>query len=571
MNINEDRQLRAVLFTSKCQYGLAYADSMAIPLGLYIIKKYLEDIDVACDICDFDVSLEDPYVKKIQEGFYDIVGFSPTHWNKVMDVELIFKLKRINSQLAKKALFIAGGHTATIDTRSWLEYGIDLTFLGHAESALVKVITKFRERKDSLNPETYSDIKGIAYLNANGDLVKNIQARLDPEEFEHSMYSMVKEMDLPYEKYWDSIRSRSSKILNANKRSYVVENARLYTSNRCVAVCGFCSSVGFLPAAHDPKFAKKFMGLTPIQILDLIKTKISRYGARAFSINDDDFLVGGKPGIDRAMQLCDLIIDAKSKGDIPSEIKFSCQTRVGNFIKYGGEINHDLMDAMLNAGFHNVSVGVETFSGRLMKAPSINKIGISPEKAELVLNAFIDHGLYATINLILIIPESTPQDLLSTIEVAIDYLDKPIQVSTSKMMRLFPGAPIWESGDYQSIDEIVKNDLNGEEIRIPVYCKPRDESLLELAEELDELAAAELVEFKETYGISENQLLPRIVITLTIFRAIARFFNEENLIANINNRLDVIARESGNTATVSKRTGARFSTDEVFADDASCS
>ena len=119
-----DDELRVLLFTSKCHKGLQYPDSMAVPLGLYILKKYLSDISVDCDVCDFDLSAEDPYVEKMEKGYYDIIGFSPTHWNKTSDVELIFKLKKINNNLSNKSLFIAGGHTATIDTKNWLEYGI---------------------------------------------------------------------------------------------------------------------------------------------------------------------------------------------------------------------------------------------------------------------------------------------------------------------------------------------------------------------------------------------------------------------------------------------------------------
>ena len=51
-------------------------------------------------------------------------------------------------------------------------------------------------------------------------------------------------------------------------------------------------------------------------------------------------------------------------------------------------LNHNLVKTMKNAGFHNVSLGVESFSERLMKAPSINKAGMTAENCKLVLEGF---------------------------------------------------------------------------------------------------------------------------------------------------------------------------------------
>ena len=85
--------------------------------------------------------------------------------------------------------------------------------------------------------------------------------------------------------------------------------------------------------------------------------------------------------------------------------------------------------------------------------------------------------MYATINLILLIPESEPEDLLNTLYTAVEYMDKPVQISTSNVMRMFPGAPIYYSNDYTTVDVNMKNELSGKNIRIPVYCVPQNKSL----------------------------------------------------------------------------------------------
>ena len=425
---------------------------------------------------------------------------------------------------------------------------MDLILLGHCELALVEVLKRFVKNDSNLNCDIYSDIKGVAYIDSLGKLIKNNQPQQAPEEFEYTNYNIMMEMDAPYHYYWDLIRSRSSDVLTANKRSFVIENARLYTSNRCLARCGFCSCVGFLPSAHG-EGRGKFIGLTAKQIHALIIRNVNKYGARAFSFNDEDFLVGNNLGETRVLELCKLIVESKNKGEIPQEVKFSCQTRAGNFVIKGkngdgNTLNHNLVKTMKNAGFHNVSLGVESFSEKLMKAPSINKAGMTAENCKLVLEGFFEHGLYATINLILLIPESEPEDLLNTLYTAVEYMDKPVQISTSNVMRMFPGAPIYYSNDYNTVDVNVKNELNGKNIRIPVYCEPQNKSLRGLLKILETKEESVAKAFRIEKGIDTNKMLPRAVLTLLLFRLVAKYLKDNELLQLINNKLDTMVTAS---------------------------
>ena len=553
-----NKKPRVVLFTSKCERGLRYEDSLAIPLGLHVLKTYLEKNGAQCDVCDLELSAkvssiknppisyltEDDYVKRIEAGYYDVVGFSPTHWNMQIDLEFIYRLRRANKKSPKQSLFIGGGHSATISHKDWLEYGLDLVLLGHCELTLLKVLERFVENNNDCSCDIYRDIKGVAFIDSSGKLIKNNQPQQTPEEFQYSNYNIMLEMDAPYKEYWDLIRSRSSNVLTANKRSYVIENARLYTSNRCLARCGFCSCVGFLPTAHG-QGRGTFIGLSAKQIHELILHKVKSYGARAFSFNDEDFLVGNNVGEARIMDLCKLIIESKNKGVIPEEVKFSCQTRAGNFVIRGkngapNTLNHKLVAAMKSAGFHNVSLGVESFSERLMKVPSINKAGMTAENCKIVLEGFFEHGLYVTINLILLIPESEPEDLLNTLYTAMEYIDQPVQISTSNVMRMFPGAPIYSSNDYTTIDVNMKNEMNGKNIRIPVYCEPQNEIMRGLLKVLETQEEHEVKLFKTEKGLDQNYMAPRVVISLCLFRLVAKYLKDEKLLRLVNNKLDTL-------------------------------
>ena len=489
---------------------------------------------------------EEDYVKKVEKGDYDVIGFSPTHWNMQTDLQLMYKLRKAAAKSGKKTLFIAGGHSATISCKDWLENGMDLVLLGHCELTILKVLERFVKKSRDPNRDIYNDIEGVAYINNSGELIKNNQPQQSPEEFEYSNYNAMLEMDAPYHFYWDLMGANNSDLLTANKRSFVVENARLYTSNRCLARCGFCSCVGFLPSAHG-EGRGKFIGLSAKQIHELVIHKINKYGARAFSINDEDFLVGNNLGEERVLEFCKLVIESKNKGEIPEEIKFSCQTRAGNYVIRGkngkpNTLNYSLVKTMKAAGFHNVTLGVETFSERLMKVPSINKVGMTAENCKLVIEGFFENGLYPTINLILLIPESKPEDLLHTLYTATQYMDNPVQISTANVMRMFPGSPIYYSKDYKTVDIHMKNELNGKDVRIPVYCLPQNESLRGLVEVLqtEEEQFTEQKLFKREKGLDENDVLPRAIITILQFRLVAKYLNDEKLLILINKKLNTM-------------------------------
>ena len=56
---------------------------------------------------------------------------------------------------------------------------------------------------------------------------------------------------------------------------------------------------------------------------------------------------------------------------MPREVKLFCQARVADFVnrrQQGKVVREDLIRLMKNAGFHNIGLGVETFSERLLRS-----------------------------------------------------------------------------------------------------------------------------------------------------------------------------------------------------------
>lgn len=543
--ISVENKLKVIIFTSKCP-SEETPDSLCVPIGLYSLKYVLESNGVRCDIIDHQFNTESLYWKDIEICLYDIIGISVTHWMMFEDLTFLHKIREIYRNNNKQCLFIAGGLQATINYKQWLNGGFDLVCLGYAEETLLNICKKINNSTSCVHSDMFNDFDGIAYLNSEGHVVCNHLKSLTNHAFEKIMYTNVLAMDLPYKNYWDFMQKRASGILSANNRSYIVENARLFTTNKCLAKCGFCCAPNFLKMAQGSTV--ELMSLSPEQVLTLIINTVSKYGAKSFSINDEDFLIGNKAGIDRAIKICNLIIYAKDKGELPQSVKFSCQTRPNCFLikdSNGNKtVNYTLIKLLYTAGFHNVSLGIETFSDRLLKCPSVNK-GITKKNCDAVLKGMIENKLYVTINLILGIPESTTEELFETISHILDYIEKPCQISLATRMLSFPGALIYDK--YPTEDVIFTNPINNKSITIKKNYKQHNYEMESILSNLDITRAMELDKFKRRHNLKKNNnLLPRIIISLITFLSIAKITHNDDLVSKVHSKLDYFAGEALN-------------------------
>jgi len=510
-----------LLFTSKSPQEET-PDSLSVPIGLYNLKHVLVSNGMRCDVIDHQLNQESDYLPALENGVYDVIGISVTHWRMLEDLNFLHLLKETCRRIGKQCLFIAGGLQATINYHQWLECGFDLVCLGYAEETLLEICQKLGETNEDYR-ELLRECDGIAFLDGDGLTVHNPTKPLTNEKFERLMYQSVLDMELPYGAYWDFMREKATGILSANNRSYIIENGRLLTTSKCLARCGFCCCPDFHKEAQGSPVGS--MSLSAEQVHHLIVHIVTKYGAKSFSINDEDFLIGTKAGVERAIDICNLIIDSKKRKVIPEDIRFSCQTRPNCFlVKDGGpatQVNHRLMQALAEAGFHNVTLGVETFSDRLLKSPSINK-GVTSAQCHAVLQGLIANDLYPTINLILGIPESTTQELLETVTQVLQYTDKPCQISQVTHMLSFPGASIFGSEDYPTQDATFVNPVIDKNVRIKKHFLQHDGEMAQLIGQLDTVAQGELEEFRQAYKLPGSALMPRIIIALVAFLAVAK-------------------------------------------------
>jgi hypothetical protein len=131
------------------------------------------------------------------------------------------------------------------------------------------------------------------------------------------------------------------------------------------------------------------------------------------------------------------------------------------------------------------------------------------------------------VNVILGVPEYTVEDLLVTIDIALDFIIKGCDLSLSRQLLALPGAPIYESGLYKVVYDKWTH-LNGKEIKIPNYFVPNDPKVAYAMEHFDVEARKELdkVIKKMNWG---NKNPPKRVIATAALACLPRLLGRDNL------------------------------------------
>ncbi len=511
--------MNILLITSNaCLSDIGYNE--APPIGLDRLKNYIKKVDIYCDVLDLSISVVDDYLEKARQGEYQIIGMSVSHYHMKKDISTIWKFKEACS--SHQCLIIAGGQEAAYNYEQWLKAGVDVIFLGYAEKNFKKFVNLFNDSFEN-GKNMLHKVDGIVYNQDDKTVFKPCSPML-PSEFEYLTYEKILELSIPFETYWDRVRTYSEG-LNLSSTLYVAETVRVYTSSHCPNRCGFCSSHQFM-AFSQQTIAPVFM-LSADQVFEIIFFYIREYGAKAFAFSDDEFLVNRK----RVFSLCDKIIKAKKKGLINKDVFFNCQARILDFIAKGrGErrVDHELISKLVEAGFHNISLGVETFSDRLLSSPSMGKKGFSEKDTLSVLSAVLASGLVCQINIIIFIPETTKDEIFHSFQQTMYFIRKGGVPAVSPHIQSNPGAPIYGDPDYPVVWEEWENPATGELMKIDKRLIPHDPEIASAADKIFNVYQKELNAFNKS-DIGGFKRIPKAVIGVLFFLSTAKLLGNNGL------------------------------------------
>jgi len=132
----------------------------------------------------------------------------------------------------------------------------------------------------------------------------------------------------------------------------------------------------------------------------------------------------------RVLPLCEGIIAAKERGELPRALQFISTNRID-------AMSAERLAAMRNAGFRVLGFGIESFSPRTLA--EFNKAQIH-RHIEPVLRAALDLGITPFLDLILSSPRSSLEDLAETVREAYRWLLQGCEIGIYPYVIPFSGA-----------------------------------------------------------------------------------------------------------------------------------
>jgi anaerobic magnesium-protoporphyrin IX monomethyl ester cyclase len=302
-------------------------DQMVLPLGLMhlasAIKRELGnaiEVRIANSVIDLANNDEQTIQAWITSQRPDIVGIRGlTRYSA--EFKKIAHLSKANSA----ALVIGGGPlVSSEDDFGLLASEIDLAVIGEGELTFVELVKRF------IAGESFDSVRGIAFR--RGSAI----CRNPPRPFLTDLNS------LPWPDYTTIDLDRYSEFLSYgyNKRRQGV----LYTSRGCPYRCTFCHNV----------FGKSYRRRSPENIFAEVE-KLYDTGIRDFYIVDDNFNLNKQ----RAIKFFHLLSNSSHVQGV--KLYFVNGLR-------GDLVDHEFIDAAVDAGTIWLAYAIETTSPRLQRA-----------------------------------------------------------------------------------------------------------------------------------------------------------------------------------------------------------
>lgn len=448
---------------------------LAPPLGVWRLAGVLNGAGCNAEVFDpncCDGLPQDALTKKLRESHWDVVGISTTGMTLRFDLELAHLVSRISPN----STIVAGGMEATFKPELMFNLGpFDLVVLGEGEKPLLEIADRLR------TGEKLDGIAGTATLTASGTVRRIPQPTLNKLELRDSIDKIPYEQ-MPYSAYWNRLEDAyriGTLPMKADREARLAEirSVRLITLNYCPMGCTFCSSTNFLHAAKGSP-----AGIARLEAEDcikMIKRIVSAQPKVRTIIFQDDIFVFTQDH--RILPLCEAIMGAKAKGEIPESLQFISTNRID-------AMTPDRLAAMRLAGFRVLGFGVENFSRGVLK--EFNKARIY-DHIEPVLQQSLDIGMVPFLDMILTSPRCSMADLGETIREGYRWLLAGCEIGMYPYVIPFSGAVMANDESLIPHTHYARHRVQGTSVEwnqpskiLPIDSMVRD-AILEIEEEYD--------------------------------------------------------------------------------------
>ncbi|MGB0403670.1 MAG: B12-binding domain-containing radical SAM protein [Salibacteraceae bacterium] len=274
----------------------------------------------------------------------------------------------------------------------YLKVGADAVMLGEADETLSEVLETLKKE------EPIDQLKGLAFLKEG----KAVSTGKRP---------VLKNLDQLPMPAWDLIDIEPYRKLWLEGNGYFSLN--LATTRGCPFKCNWCAK---------PIYGQKYNSRSPEHVVNEVEYLINNFGPSHFWMCDDIF--GLKPGW---VQEFGSLLKAKKLS-----IKYTIQSRVDLLLK------EDTIDALASSGAHEIWVGAESGSQKVLDAMDKGTDVQDIYKATKLLKS---KGVRIAFFLQFGYPEETKEDIQKTIDMVTELMPDNIGVSVSYPL---PGTPFYD-------------------------------------------------------------------------------------------------------------------------------
>jgi radical SAM superfamily enzyme YgiQ (UPF0313 family) len=355
---------------------------------------------------------------------WDLIGISTTAMTLRYDLALAHQARRI----CPGARIIAGGMEATFKPERLFELGprLDLIVLGEGEKPLLELMRRLQAGA------SLDGIPGTALSAAGRAVARFHQTAMTRTELAAAIQSTPYEQ-MPYPTYWRRLEQAyhlGALPYKAAREARLAEirAVRLITLNYCPMACSFCSSTNFLHEAQGG--VARIARLDAGECLAMLTRLVSAQPEVRTIIFQDDIFVFTQDH--RLLPLCDGIVAAKARGELPEHLEFISTNRID-------AMSRERLAAMRRAGFRVLGFGVENFSASVLR--EFNK-GQIHRHIDSVLRDALELGITPFLDLILTSPGSTLADLAANVRQAYRWLRLGCEIGIYPYVIPFSGAAV---------------------------------------------------------------------------------------------------------------------------------
>jgi len=384
----------------------------------------------------YDIDARRPTLSEIAQFIeserFDVIAISAvvsTSYKYVKELTDIIK------SVSPEVKIILGGNLAASYEIMLRKCKVDICAIGEGDKSILNIINCLNENKNFINYDQLSKIKGIAFLDSDGncifteyeELIESDQIQQPDYEFLEK-YSNINQYILdPMSRYDFAYDDRSYEKKRKNKKM-----ATVFASRGCVNRCTFCH-----------RWVPKYRIISARKVIDYMKYLINRYNVGFFCLADESF------GESRSWlnEFIDLVK--------PLDILFQIDGARVSIIKRDPYILKRLKEIGLTA----IYFGMESGSDKIL---NIMEKNVKSEDNLLAAKICIEAGIYTIIQLIIGMPGENDK----TIDQTLDFLKKVAEMSpyipetSINYLQTLPGSPCYK---YLCQQGLLGNGIDGEE------------------------------------------------------------------------------------------------------------